>query len=57
MMEEKVVKIGIYFIYKSFLDSISEKSLKRSFLILNLDEIQNFYPSESQSGMKIIFQA
>ena len=35
-MEEKV---GIYSIYKLFLDNISEKSLKGSFLNLNLDEI------------------
>ena len=42
MMEGKVVKIGIYSIYKLFLDSISEKSLKRSLLILYLDEIKIF---------------
>ena len=39
MMEEKMVKIGICSIYKLFLDSILERSLKRSFLNLNLDEI------------------
>ena len=54
MMEEMVVKIGIYSIYKLFLDSISEKSLKRSFLNLNLDEILNFYQSASQSDIKVL---
>ena len=39
MMEENVVKIGIYSIYKLILDSISEKSLKKTLLNLNLDEI------------------
>ena len=39
MMEEKMVKIGIYSIYKLFLDNILEKPLKRSSLNLNLDEI------------------
>ena len=39
MMEEKVVKVGIYSIYKLFLDSILERSLKRSSLNLNLDKI------------------
>ena len=48
MMEEKMVKIGIYTIYNFFLDSISKKSLKRNFLDLNLDETQNFYQSVSQ---------
>ena len=39
MMEEKVMKIDIYSSYKLFLDNISEKSLKTSFLNLNIDEI------------------
>ena len=39
MMEEKVVKIGIYSIYKLFLDSISERFIKKSSLNLNLGEI------------------
>ena len=39
MMEEKVVKIGIYSIYKLFLDSISKKSLKGNPLNLNLDKM------------------
>ena len=38
MMEEKVVKIGIYTTYKLFLDTISEQFLKKSLLNLNLDE-------------------
>ena len=38
MIEEKKVKTGIYFIYKLFRDSILEKSLKRSFLNLHLDQ-------------------
>ena len=29
MMEEKVVKVGIYSIYKLFLDSILERSIER----------------------------
>ena len=39
MMEEKVMKIDIYSNYKLFLDNVSEKSLKTSFLNLNIDEI------------------
>ena len=40
---------GVYSVYKLFLDSTSEKCLKRCFWNLKLDEIKIFFRSASQS--------